>query len=130
MFFKFLLNILFHYLKGRVTFVLFCYREEELEAQKRKRRRVRGDSRLSFNDDIENESDDEEEKADYSMHLSFFCYFDVLHFVAILDMAIPFPVVFHDFTCLHDVGMITYTRVHTCSSDLIVQCKLVLTGKH
>jgi hypothetical protein len=44
--------------------VLFCCREEELQAQKRKRRRVKGDSRLSFVDDIENESDEEE--ADFS----------------------------------------------------------------
>lgn len=44
--------------------LLFCYREEELEAQKRKKRRLKGDSRLSFVDDIENESDEEE--ADYS----------------------------------------------------------------
>ncbi|KAG0446968.1 hypothetical protein HPP92_028582 [Vanilla planifolia] len=33
--------------------------EEELQMQKRKKRRVKGDARLSFHDDIDNESDDD-----------------------------------------------------------------------
>lgn len=37
-----------------------CCREEELQLQKRKKRRIKGDSRLSFADDIENGSDDED----------------------------------------------------------------------
>jgi protein FAM50 len=36
------------------------FREEELQMQKRKKRRVRGDPRLSFFDEIENGSDDDE----------------------------------------------------------------------
>lgn len=35
------------------------FREEELQLQKRKKRRVKPNSRLSFSDDIENESDEE-----------------------------------------------------------------------
>ena len=37
-----------------------CLREEELQMQKRKKRRVKGDPRLSFCDDIENGSDEDD----------------------------------------------------------------------
>lgn len=52
---------------------LFFFREEELQEQKRKKRRVKGDSRLSFADDIENESDQEE--ADFSMIFSLYLFY-------------------------------------------------------
>lgn len=36
------------------------YREEELQLQKRKKRKIKGNSRLSFAEDIENGSEEEE----------------------------------------------------------------------
>jgi hypothetical protein len=62
--------------------VLFCCREEELQAQKRKRRRVEGDPRLSFVVDIENESDEEDE-ADFSMLFPSFDSFPFATFLAV-----------------------------------------------
>ena len=37
-----------------------CFREEELQLQKRKKRKIKGSSRLSFTDDIENGSDEDD----------------------------------------------------------------------
>lgn len=37
-----------------------CYREEELQLKKRKQRKIKGNSRLSFADDIENGSEEED----------------------------------------------------------------------
>lgn len=46
-----------------------CPREEELQLQKRKKRKIKGNSRLSFTDDIENGSEEDDEES--SKHLSF-----------------------------------------------------------
>ena len=40
--------------------VPYCYREEELQLKKRKQRKIKGNSRLSFADDIENGSEEED----------------------------------------------------------------------
>ena len=50
-----------------LTCSLDC-REEELQLQKRKKRKVKGNSRLSFADDIENGSEEEDGKN--SKHIS------------------------------------------------------------
>lgn len=44
----------------KIVYLFFVFREEELQMQKRKKRRVRGDPRLSFCDEIENGSDEDE----------------------------------------------------------------------
>lgn len=40
---------------------LLNFREEELQLQKRKKRKIKGNTRLSFSDDIENGSEEEDE---------------------------------------------------------------------
>lgn len=47
---------------GTLVFCVWCFREEELQLQKRKKRKIKGNSKLSFADDIENESDEEDDE--------------------------------------------------------------------
>lgn len=40
----------------------FCHREEELQLQKLKKRKIKADPRLSFCDDLDNGNEDEDEE--------------------------------------------------------------------
>lgn len=44
-------------------FYFLVFREEELQLQKRRKRKIRGNSRLSFSDDFENGSDEDDENS-------------------------------------------------------------------
>lgn len=50
------------YVKGIFIYMFLhiCCREEELQLQKRKKRKIKGNSRLSFSDDFEDRSEEED----------------------------------------------------------------------
>lgn len=56
------------------NFVSFVLREEELQLQKRKKRKIKGNSRLSFADDFENGSEDEDGENGNALFLFFLNY--------------------------------------------------------
>lgn len=58
------IELSFHTFLGSV--ILNCallFREEELQLQKRKKRKIKGNSRLSFTDDIEDGDEEDEENS-------------------------------------------------------------------
>lgn len=47
------------------SIVSSLYREEELQLQKLKKRKIKADPRLSFADDFENSTEEDEENSEY-----------------------------------------------------------------
>jgi hypothetical protein len=76
-----------------------CYREEELQLKKRKQRKIKGNSRLSFADDIENGS--EEEDGENGRHIWVVLKLEAFWFSSYYKL-LPIVVIFHSIlnTCM------------------------------